>query len=284
MKILVTGATGTLGKLVVKRLLSNGCHVVGFSRDEQKQRLMQKHQNLTMVLGDVRDLESLKLASMGCDKIAHFAALKCVDTLEENPAEAIKTNVLGTMNVCTVSKLLGLKVVFTSTDKACEPINAYGHTKALGECLVFENGGTVCRYGNVLGSRGSVVNAFVKSLKEKNEINLTHSDMTRFWITADDAADFVTDKIMHTPTHPGIYIPDILAAPVVSIGAAIATILDIKPYAINIVGIRAGEKLHETLRVEDGDIPGMTSDLYNEYTTDELIEMLDPVVREVVGK
>jgi FlaA1/EpsC-like NDP-sugar epimerase len=280
MRFLITGATGTLGRKVIDKLLANYDHqILGISRDEQKQRTMPKHPNLKMRLADVRTMGSLWNA-VDCDLygILHFAALKCVDTLEANPAEAIETNVIGTQNIVTLGRNKGCRVVLTSTDKAVDPINTYGHTKALAEKLVMQReGNVVCRYGNVLGSRGSVVPSFITSLLHNTTINITHPEMTRFWLTIDQAADLVIRHMLSTHAG-GLAIPSVKAAKVYDVGVAIAKILGFTDYEVKTIGIRPGEKMHETLE------PGISSDTCEQFTEDELKDLLTPLVNDIMEK
>lgn len=285
MRILITGATGTLGRRVIKKILAKDdeINIVGISRDEQKQRTMPKHDRLLMRLADIRSRESLFTAVGGYDfdVVAHFAALKCVDTLEANPMEAVRTNVDGTKNVIDLARqgFMRAKLVLASTDKAVFPINTYGYTKALAEKLILEDSwGVVCRYGNVLGSRGSVVPAFINSLLKHQTINITHPEMTRFWLTVDQAADLVIRHIFSAASTGGTAIPSIKASKVLDVGVAIAELLGVSEYQVNEIGIRPGEKMHETLEL------GVSSDTCEQFTPGELKDLLGPLVTEVVGK
>lgn len=260
-RVFITGITGTLGQMVTKILMHRGCSVVGYSRDEQKQRVLRQElvnypvefennpMDVTLYLGDVRDAERLEEATRGVDILFHFAALKCVDTLEENPEEAVATNVYGTQNVLHAQRVNYIpRVVLASTDKAVYPINAYGASKKLAESLVLRNpNNVVCRYGNVLGSRGSVLPMFVAALKSGKDpiVGITDKRMTRFWTTVERAANFVINTGIAKPG--GLYTPQIEAAPVVRVLDAVAENLGVQAYAFREIGIRAGEKLHECL-------------------------------------
>ena len=287
MKILITGATGTLGRIIINKLLDRSqVQIVGYSRDEQKQRTMPIHHNLEMVVGDVRDFNSLRRAARDCEVIGHFAALKCVDTMEANPWESVQTNIHGTQNVCEIADLEYRRVVFTSTDKACCAINVYGQSKAIGEALVQKVGGTICRYGNVLGSRGSVLATFVRSLLEKNSVNITSPEMTRFWITADEISEFIIDKLFD-PEKSGVWLPEMKAAPVIMLAQAISKCLKIPTFGMNTVGLRPGEKIHETLRIDEkGHDYDMRSDNCEQFTLNEMIDrvasIVDAIHRELI--
>lgn len=248
MNCFITGVTGTLGQTVTGMLLARGHTVIGYSRDEQKQRTIPQYEGLTLYLGDIRDRTRMFEAARGADIIFHFAALKCVDTLEKNPEEAIATNVIGTENVLYAQRALGIdRVVLASTDKAVYPINAYGNSKALAERLVLRNpNNVVCRYGNVLGSRGSVLPMFVASLKSKEaHVEVTDKRMTRFWTTVDRAASFVIQSGFEQDG--GLKIPPMQTASVVQLVDTVAEYLDVKAFSVNDVGIRPGEKIHECL-------------------------------------
>lgn len=255
--ILITGGTGSLGKALVSNLLSNHKvrRIVIFSRDELKQLQMREEFNndsrLRWFLGDIRDVERLKRAFHGVDYVLHAAALKQVDTGEYNPMEFIKTNVLGSQNVIDASIDAGVKrVVALSTDKASSPINLYGATKLTADKLfVAANNyshsyGTtfsVVRYGNVMGSRGSVI-PYWKSLADAGQpLPITDLRMTRFWISIEQAVQFVVDSL-EIMQGGELYVPRIPSMRIVDLASAVAT--DVK---LEEVGMRPGEKLHEEM-------------------------------------
>lgn len=279
MKVLVTGHTGTLGKKLTKLLLQHNHEVIGYSRDEQKQRALEPHPRLANVIGDVRDSGRL---SRVCDKykinlIYHLAALKCVDTMEDNPEEVLKTNVAGTLNVlCAQDANRIPRVVLSSTDKACYPINIYGNTKAVAEKLILQNkNNVVCRYGNVFGSRGSVVHAFQKTLLSKEpRVEITDSRMTRFFISDDEAAQFVFHSGV-SDVNGGLKIPNMKACKIISLANAVADSLSISDYSIEEVGIRKGEKIHECLVMEhQGGMDVHSNNGGIEMTEDELYDFV----------
>lgn len=250
-KILITGGTGSLGNALIPKL-SEYNKIIVFSRDEYKQHIMaQKFSslpNIRFLIGDVRDLDRLKQAMRGVDIVVHAAALKHIPTAEYNPTEAIKTNIDGTRNVVDACIECEVKrAVFTSTDKAVAPINLYGSTKLTGEKLWLaansycKTAFRVVRYGNVLNSRGSVIELFMK-LKEKGirEFPITDVNMTRFWITLDEAACLVVQAIINDS--PYIHIPDIPSMKITDVARAIDPDCTFKE-----IGIREGEKLHESL-------------------------------------
>lgn len=251
MNIFISGITGTLGQTVMRMLMARGHRIIGYSRDEQKQKLLPRFEGLTLYLGDIRDQKRLLEATREADLIMHFAALKMVDVIEENPEEAIETNVIGTQNILHAQRANGIdRVVLASTDKAVYPINAYGASKMLAERLVLRNqANVVCRYGNVLGSRGSILPMLVNSLRNNNTAAITHKSMTRFWITAEKAASFVISSALDTSSG-GLKVPDIQSAQVMRVIDAVADHLGITAYSIEDIGIRPGEKIHEDLLSE----------------------------------
>ena len=259
--ILVTGGTGSFGKELINHLLlkSKASRIVVFSRDELKQHEMrQKFSNdfrLRFFIGDVRDLDRLKRAFYGIDYVVHAAALKQVDTGEYNPLEFVKTNVYGSQNVIEASIDAGVKkVVALSTDKASSPINLYGATKLTADKLFVaannysQKYGTqlsVVRYGNVMGSRGSVIPLFQDFVKAGKPIPITDTRMTRFWITLPHAARFVLETFS-LMTGGELYVPKIPSMKILDLAKAISPTSEIEE-----IGIRPGEKLHEEMISED---------------------------------
>lgn len=261
--ILITGGTGSFGKKFVQIVLDNYSpkKLIVFSRDELKQFEMSqrwsiaKYPCLRYLLGDVRDRERLTRAFNGVDYIIHAAALKQVPAAEYNPTECIKTNIIGAMNVIDAALHNNVKkVVSLSTDKASNPINLYGATKLCSDKLFiaanvysgFEKDTifSIVRYGNVLGSRGSVV-PFFKERAKTGILPITDPNMTRFWITLDQAVHFVI-KTLEIAKKGELFVPKIPSMNITDLAIAIAP--ECKQ---EIVGIRPGEKIHETLIGED---------------------------------
>ena len=255
--ILITGGTGSFGKKYTETLLAkyNPKKIIIFSRDELKQFEMQQSYNqdcMRYFIGDVRDYERLDQAMKGVDYVIHAAALKQVPAAEYNPMECIKTNIHGAENVIKAAINNNVKkVTALSTDKAANPINLYGATKLASDKLfVAANnmvGGhptrfSVVRYGNVVGSRGSVVPFFKKLISEGTDfLPITHPEMTRFWITLQSGVDFVLKNFNRM--HGGeIFIPKIPSARIVDLAESLAPGINQK-----FVGIRPGEKLHEIM-------------------------------------
>ncbi len=284
MKHLIVGGTGTLGTELVDRLLADGHEVIVFSRDELKQQEMRKkYPFVRYVLGDIRDPRSINGIMQGVDTVFHVAALKHVDSGEANPVEFIKTNLLGTINVAESAIAYNVRhVVFSSTDKACLPINTYGMTKGLSERYLLSlnksYGATkfaVYRWANVLGSRGSVIHSFVKSLKEDGIVHITDARMTRFWIHIKDAVDFMLRTYGSAPMDRPL-IPPMRSARVVDIAECLASILGVKNYDVSFIGTRPGEKYHEV--IESNHDYCVRSDTAEQFSRADLQELLARVI------
>jgi UDP-N-acetylglucosamine 4,6-dehydratase len=259
--ILITGGTGSFGKKYVQTLLRDyePRRIIVYSRDELKQYEMQQdhdHPAMRYFIGDVRDRERLTQAMRGVDYVIHAAALKQVPAAEYNPMECIKTNIHGAENVIAASIAAGVtKVIALSTDKAANPINLYGATKLASDKLfvaannmVGRDGPSfaVVRYGNVVGSRGSVVPFFAKLIAERApELPITHADMTRFWISLQEGVDFVLRNFRRM-WGGEIFVPKIPSIRITDLAQAMAPELPTR-----VIGIRPGEKLHEVMITED---------------------------------
>lgn len=256
--ILVTGGTGSFGQKFVSRVLKEKINkVIVFSRDELKQFEMAKEivdDRIRFFLGDVRDRDRLYRAFEEVDIVIHAAALKQVGSCEYNPFEAVKTNVHGAQNIIEAALDRNVKrVIALSTDKAVSPINLYGATKLVSDKLFVSANSyagkkdirfAVVRYGNVVGSRGSVV-PFFKKLKNTGKITITDQRMTRFWITLEQGVQFVLDNIVRMKGGE-IFIPKIPSIKITDLAKAIAP-----QCKIEFIGIRPGEKLHEAMITED---------------------------------
>ena len=259
--ILITGATGSIGRQRVSQLLkeTNARRIAVFSRDELKQLKMREDfghdDRLRWFLGDIRDLERLKQAMYGVDFVIHAAALKQVDTGEYNPIEFIKTNILGSQNVVEASIYCKVKrVIALSTDKASSPINLYGATKLTADKLFISanNYGqprgttfSVVRYGNVIGSRGSVIPFFKELSANGQKIPITDIRMTRFWITIEHASQFILESLV-IMNGGELYVPKIPSMKIVDLAKAIN-----QNAGIFEIGVRPGEKIHEEMISED---------------------------------
>lgn len=260
-RLLITGGTGSFGNAVLQRFLDSDIEeILVFSRDEKKQDDMRqqfKSDRLKFVIGDVRDLESLRRALVGVDYVFHAAALKQVPACEFFPEQAIQTNVIGAANLITACKERGVKrAILLSTDKAVYPINAMGMTKALMEKLVIANarkagrerGGTVfclTRYGNVMGSRGSVIPLFIEQIVNGGPITITDPNMTRFLMTLEESVDLVMYAFEHG-VNGDLFIQK---APACTVGVLAEALIRLfgSETRINLIGSRHGEKVHEVL-------------------------------------
>lgn len=263
-KILITGGTGSLGQALTERLLKTKVETIRiFSRNENKQVMMEsklKDDRLRFLIGDVRDLPRLNKALEDVDIVFHAAALKHVPVVEYNPFEAVKTNVIGSQNVIDACLQENVDIaVCIGTDKAVSPLNAYGATKLLMEKLFITTSNYLnkkryktkfiaLRYGNVLGSSGSVVPKFIEQIKKKEKLTITDLNMTRFSITMDEALDFILEATTQGKGSE-IFVPKLRAY-------SIRELKDALKELIGNVGekkilIRPGEKMHETLINED---------------------------------
>ncbi len=264
MKILITGGSGSFGNAFVRFLLERNAakRIVIYSRDEHKQERMARelgawgvdHPHIRFFIGDVRDRDRLGMAMREVDTVVHAAALKIVPTAEYNPTECVATNVGGAENVVHAALRSGVKKVLAlSTDKAVNPTNLYGATKltaekifiaannlAAGQCAF-----SVMRYGNVAGSAGSVLPLFQRLAAEQKPITITHVNMTRFWITMDQAVAFAWQCLSDMEGRE-IFVPKIPSIRIVDLAKAIAPNLPTKS-----IGIRPGEKIHECLISDD---------------------------------
>ncbi len=258
--VLVTGGTGSFGKKFIEIMLKeyHPSKIIVYSRDELKQHEMRvagfNHPSLRYFIGDVRDLQRLERAFQGVDIVIHAAALKQVPACEYNPMEAIKTNILGSSNVVDAALNSGVKqVIALSTDKAVNPVNLYGATKLAAEKLIVQSnayaGGrtlrlSCVRYGNVVGSRGSVVPIFIKQ-RQNGKVTITDDRMTRFWISLEQGVRFVI-RCIEQMRGGEVFVPKIPSMSLMDLAKAVA------PEAqVDIIGIRPGEKLHEVLISDD---------------------------------
>ncbi|MDQ7831824.1 MAG: UDP-N-acetylglucosamine 4,6-dehydratase (inverting) [Desulfovibrionaceae bacterium] len=287
--ILVTGGTGSFGTEFIRTTLRSykPKRLIVFSRDELKQYEMsqvfsvQEHPCMRYFIGDVRDADRLRRALRGVDIVVHAAALKQVPTAEYNPAEAVKTNIQGAVNVvdacldCGVSKCIAL-----STDKAVNPINLYGATKLCSDKLFIAGNSyssadqtvfSIVRYGNVMGSRGSVIPLFLK-LRGTGRLPVTDLEMTRFWLEITDGIQFVL-KSLSMMEGGEIFIPKIPSMRVVDLAKAICPECE-----LDVVGVRPGEKIHEIM------IPDAESRNTLEYDTHYAIYPIGRNLDRFVGK
>ena len=297
-KVLITGGTGSLGTALTQKLLDSKVDTIRiFSRNENKQVEMESKFNddrIRFLLGDVRDYERLLMAVEGIDYVFHAAALKHVPKIEYNPFESIKTNVIGSQNVidaCLKSNVE--KVIGVGTDKAVSPLNTYGATKLLMEKLFVSANNYLdsekhdtkfiaLRYGNVLGSSGSVIPKFIDQLQSKSKITITDSQMTRFSLTMDEALSFIL-KATEFGKGSEIFVPKMRAYTISDVKEALTDIFG--DYGEEIIGIRSGEKIHETLINKDeikysweyNDMYMITSPLYPMFHPNIITETYDKI-------
>lgn len=283
--LFITGGTGSFGTAYIKNLISTGnmpYKITVYSRDWQKQKALRdelgNNEAVNFVIGDIRDREHLTQVIKGHDVIIHAAAIKCIDACEQNPTECLKTNVIGTQNVIdavNANKSRNIKALLISTDKAVMPINTYGTSKKMSEKLWInadniKNSFSVCRYGNVVGSSGSIVPVFYNKLKNGDyRLPITDVRMTRFWFEMEEAVKFVSESI-EKMTGGEMFIPEIPSARVIDV---------IKAFGAEYyeVGIRQGEKLHEYMIAPDdatGDDGYSSGNNKHFLTVDELRESI----------
>ncbi len=297
--VLITGGTGSLGKVLTRRILSNELgkpkKVIIFSRDEAKQHFMRMdylnkktatdeiiYNNFKNLLefriGDIRDYRSVAASLKDADIVINVAALKQVPTCEYFPQEAVFTNIDGAQNIVRAIEEHGYlvkTVVGVSTDKACKPINVMGMTKSIQERifirgnLVAPNTRFICvRYGNVLASRGSVIPLFHEQIKSGGPLTITTEDMTRFLLSLDMAVDTIFASLQNA-NRGETFIPKISSARIVDVARAL---IGNKRIRIDITGIRPGEKIHEILVSEEESV--RTVDRGNYYVIQPILPEL----------
>ncbi len=251
MKVLITGGTGTLGQELIKKFYQEW-DITVFSRTELNQaRLQAIYPKIKFIIGDVKDYQSVSKAVKNIDVILHCAAMKRVDVCEANPIEAVKTNVLGTENIVMAAKEKGIKqLVSISSDKGVEPVNVYGMTKAIQEKIVIAAGYNCARYGNVFGSRGSVIPLFIEQAKAGGPLTVTDPEMTRFILTTDQAIELIM-LALNSPMEGKVFVKKSPSAKLGDIAKSFGV-------EIKIIGVMIGEKKHEmlisqeeTIRTED---------------------------------
>ena len=263
-KILITGGTGSLGQALTERLLKTKVDTIRiFSRNESKQVVMEsrlKDDRLRFLIGDIRDLSRLNKALEDIDVVFHAAALKHVPVVEYNPFEAVKTNVIGSQNVIEACLQENVEIaVCIGTDKAVSPLNAYGATKLLMEKLFITTSNYLnkkryrtkfiaLRYGNVLGSSGSVVPKFIEQIRKKEKLTITDLNMTRFSITMNEALDFILEATLQGRGSE-IFVPKLRAYSIRDLKEALKELIE--DTGEKKISIRPGEKMHETLINED---------------------------------
>lgn len=287
MNYVVLGATGTLGNELCTQLLKRQStqSILCFSRDELKQKEMAarfKNPKLRFRIGDIRDPDALSraLRTPGIQTVFHVAAMKHIEICEANPEESIKTNLISTLNVAEAAISHRIpQVVFSSTDKAVDPVNVYGMCKGLSERVLLhknsEQSGTkfsVFRWGNVLGSRGSILKLFKSSLENGRDIEITDMEMTRFWILIKDAVSFMLDNYECALAN-SVMIPTIKAASVYRLADSLSRVLGYPSCPKKVIGLRPGEKIHEVLMSQHF-ADGFSSDQFDQLSNKDLDDMV----------
>jgi UDP-N-acetylglucosamine 4,6-dehydratase/5-epimerase len=270
--ILVTGGTGSWGYELVRQLLTYDPKEIRiFSRNESNQFTMRQEfdndSKLQFIIGDIKEKDGLIEACRGVDFIFHLAALKHVPVCEDQPLEALKTNVIGTQNVIDAAISCNVKrVVYISTDKASNPSNFYGLSKAMGERLIIHantlNTKTrfVCiRGGNVLGTNGSVIHVFKKQIQEKGKIGITDLEMTRFFLTIEEAIKLVF-KATFESLGGEIFVMKMPACRILDLAQVLIEASNKQNVGIEVLGVRPGEKIHELLLSENESSTTITYD------------------------
>jgi FlaA1/EpsC-like NDP-sugar epimerase len=269
--IVVIGGTGTLGHALARRLADHDGLVTIISRCELRQKRMRTlFPQFRYLIGDITSPAYHEWPD--CDIAFNFAAMKHVDTAEHNVGQCIKVNVLGAVNFDIYCEKAGVKQgIFTNTDKAVLPINAYGMSKGLATKYLLSKGDRyqVFNWGNILGSRGSVLEIFKESLERDGVVHITDLRMTRFWAHIDDIAGFMVENIGNGP---GPHIPPMKAAKITDLVRALANVLGVTDVEFKEIGIRDGEKIHECLK--SSHVSCMTSDACEQYTMEELEELV----------
>lgn len=258
--LLITGGTGSFGNAVLRRFLDTEVREIRiFSRDEKKQddmRHIYNNSKLKFYIGDVREINTIRQAMQGVDYVFHAAALKQVPSCEFFPIEAVKTNVLGTENVLTAAIEAGVgRVICLSTDKAAYPINAMGTSKAMMEKIIIAKARSVdpektkiccTRYGNVMASRGSVIPLFIEKIKAGLPLTITDGNMTRFIMNLNEAVDLVLYAFQHG-SQGDLFVQKADASTIDILTRAILELFEVPNYPTEVIGIRHGEKMYETL-------------------------------------
>lgn len=278
MRVTLIGGTGTLGQRLLDKLCSAGHIVAVMSRGEHAQKeLRAKYPNVRFLIGDVRDETAVNDAVVGADTVFLLAAIKHVDVAEENPLEAIKTNIMGAVNVGQAALRYGPEhVVYSNTDKAVLPITTYGYTKALAQNYLLSLNGQGVRFsafnwGNVAASKGSVIPIFAEALLEGRTLRVTDPRMSRFWLLADDAANFMLNHYTNAWSDRAM-VPPIKAATLLRVIESLARVLNVKSYKMETTGLRGTEKLYEVL--ESTHERCFRSDTCEQYTDTELDQMM----------
>jgi UDP-N-acetylglucosamine 4,6-dehydratase len=286
MTYVLIGGTGTLGKELMRQLLARDphCRIVSLSRDELKQQEAKaEFPEVRFVVGDVRDRESVRSVMRGATTVFLLAAIKHVDVAEQNPLEAVKTNILGAVNVAEEAIAQAIPyVVFSNTDKAVLPITTYGYTKALAQNYLLSLNGeraqtkfSVFNWGNIAASRGSVIPIFARSLKEEQRVKITDMRMSRFWLTIEQAVRFLLANYQNAPLDRAL-IPPVKGASLIRVAQTVADLVGVTHYDVDVIGLRGTEKLYEVL--ESSHQGCLRSDTCPQYSDAELRDLIGGAV------
>lgn len=300
--VLITGGAGFLGRGILRRALREQwpAKFIVYSRDEQKHIAAQRKYsspNIKYVLGDILDTPRLHLLMTTCDYVIHTAAIKYIPECEAQPSEAIRVNIDGTRSVMDAARAAGVpRTVIISTDKACHPVNTYGMTKALTERMVFEtadmphvNGATfsAARYGNVIGSTGSIWPVFKQQASQYRTISVTNPEMTRFYITIDEAVQVILQAF--SAPNGTVVVPEPRALQLGELVAHLETLDGWAPLKVNIIGPRDGEKVHECIADPFDEWPRMKKyathwELYGPTVTTNENDLPEAMFSDVAAK
>lgn len=289
----IIGGTGTLGTELTKQLLEKGHEIRIFSRGEHAQKEHKRKFNspkISYIIGDVADDNPTELidALGGADYCFLLAALKHVDVCQNNPYQAVKTNIIGAENTSFIAKQRNVKLIFTTTDKAIDPINVYGNTKAIAEQIIIRSGCDykIFRWGNVIGSQGSVIQIWKDQLLSQKQVIINSLKATRFWITVEDVAIILAQATRYSwdgPYEDHFFIPSMKGASIYRIFNCLCKILDVKNARVKFSNLDYGEKDHERLQSihpksgHDGSIEYDSSQC-DQYSDAELEELLRSVI------
>jgi UDP-N-acetylglucosamine 4,6-dehydratase len=288
MRTVLIGGTGTLGTALAELLYPKG-EIVVLSRGEHAQKKFQgRFPKARMLIGDVRDRDAVRQAVRGAETVFLLAAIKHVDIAEANPIEAVKTNVLGAVNVAEEAIAEGVRhVVFSNTDKAVLPITSYGYSKALAQNYLLSQNGksetkfSVFNWGNIIASQGSAIPIWVEAMLRGNLLPVTDPRMSRFWLRIETAARFMAENYQDAPTDRAL-IPPVKGATIMQVIESIARLLGVSSYSLANIGVRGVEKYHEVL--ESTHEGCLRSDTCEQYTPRELDDLLSDVVSDIAGK
>lgn len=291
--ILLIGGTGTLGRAFLNNLANNkNCEITVLSRDEQKHHnLSPQFKNVKFIVGDIRDVDSIESVFFNKEIVIHTAAMKHINICEKYPMESVKTNIIGSHNVAKLCVKYSVDhCIFSSTDKAVDPVSVYGYSKAIAESIFLELNSkvrtnfSVYRWGNILFSNGSFLYKFIEKIVNKEPVPITDLRMTRFFLKIEDAVNFVNFSYRDKSIFPKI-IPDLRSAKIVDIAIALGDILDTE-VSFEVVGLRCNEKLHENLVSQhiNNNLEYVDSNTAPRLSREEIVSLIKNEVLEYAKK